>query len=270
MTWSTGFTTPGATAHRFGVAVVDLDAVLAQHRDGHVDVGERGHRLAVVAYVDPVVVARPGQQQRRDELRGGRRVDDHRGRRAPTPSRAPRTAAHRGRRRRRRRRARAARPAPHRPVGSACAGRRRSRPSPVDRPAAGGTNRITVPASPQSTCGVAGRTGPGVTVQSSAAVSTAEPSPVSAAAISSGVAGPERAAYDARTVGQRGQQQRPVGQRLAAGQRDHGVDRTPRPRGGPGPAPSPTNGTLSSPAPWPASPRGGPWRRSAWPRGGRP
>ena len=43
---------------------------------------------------------------------------------------------------------------------------------PVDRPATGGTNRITVPASPQSTCGVAVERGPGVTAQSSPAVST--------------------------------------------------------------------------------------------------
>jgi hypothetical protein len=50
--------------------------VLAEHRDGHVDVGERRHGLAVVAHVDPVVVARAGKQQRRDELRGRGGVHD--------------------------------------------------------------------------------------------------------------------------------------------------------------------------------------------------
>ena len=69
---------PGRDGPAVGVGVVDLDAVRAQHRDGHLDVGERGHRLAVVADVDAVLVAGAGQQQRRDELRGRRRVDHDR------------------------------------------------------------------------------------------------------------------------------------------------------------------------------------------------
>ena len=72
-----------------GVGVVDLDAVLAQHRHRHLDVGERRDRLAVVAYVDAVLVAGPGQQQRGDELRRRRGVDDHRAARGPSPSRDP-------------------------------------------------------------------------------------------------------------------------------------------------------------------------------------
>src|SRR6478736_56534 len=54
---------------------------------------------------------------------------------------------------------------------------------PVDSPAIGGTNRITVPASPQSTAASPSKA-PGVTVQSSPEVSTWEPSEVRAAAIS--------------------------------------------------------------------------------------
>jgi hypothetical protein len=54
---------------------------------------------------------------------------------------------------------------------------------PWDSAATGGTNRITVPASPQSTS-VSPANAPGVTVQSSVLVSTCEPSPVRAAAIS--------------------------------------------------------------------------------------
>ena len=40
---------PGSDPPPVRLGVVDLDAVLAQHRDGHVDVGLRRHRLAVVA-----------------------------------------------------------------------------------------------------------------------------------------------------------------------------------------------------------------------------
>ena len=55
---------------------------------------------------------------------------------------------------------------------------------PVESAATGGTNRITVPASPQSTSASAPKV-PGVTTQSSPEVSTREPNDVSAAAISS-------------------------------------------------------------------------------------
>ena len=58
-----------------GVAVVHLDPVLPQHLHGHLDVGERRHGLADVAYVDAVLVAGTREQQRRDELRRRARVD---------------------------------------------------------------------------------------------------------------------------------------------------------------------------------------------------
>ena len=54
---------------------------------------------------------------------------------------------------------------------------------PVESPATGGTNRITVPARPQSTSASRSKL-PGVTVQSSPEVSTAEPRAVRAEAIS--------------------------------------------------------------------------------------
>ena len=53
----------------------------------------------------------------------------------------------------------------------------------MESPATGGTNRITVPARPQSTAASRSKL-PGVTAQSSPEVSTAEPRAVSAAAIS--------------------------------------------------------------------------------------
>ena len=56
--------------------------------------------------------------------------------------------------------------------------------APVESPAIGGTNRITVPARPQSTA-ASPANGPGRTSQSSPEVSTVEPRAVSAEAISS-------------------------------------------------------------------------------------
>ena len=164
------------------LGVVDLDAVLAQHRHGHVDVGERGHRLAVVADVDALVVARAGQQQRRDELRGRRRVDDHAAAAHRAGAADRRTAGPRGPRPRRRRRACAARPAPRRSGGSACAGRRRRRRCrwTARRPAA----RTASPSRPARSRPAASRSnGPASPPSPSPEVSTVEPRPVSAVAI---------------------------------------------------------------------------------------
>ena len=76
--------------------------------------------------------------------------------------------------------------------------------------------------------------GPGVTVQSSPAVSTSAPSARQRGGHQLGVARAQRAAYDAGAVGERGEHQRPVGQRLRAGQRDRRPHRRPGARGGPG------------------------------------
>ena len=88
MRWSTGGDGPGATRPPVRLGVVDLDAVLAQHRDGHVDVGQRGHRLAVVPDVDPVrrSARRPAAARRRTartRTRRSRRVPP---RTEPVPS----------------------------------------------------------------------------------------------------------------------------------------------------------------------------------------
>ena len=150
---STARTGPGATAQRLASRVVDLDAVLAQHRDRHLDVGERRHRLAVVAHVDALVVARArraaaprrtGDDARRVDRRPCRRgtapgaVHGERQRAAaavvdPDAERAQRVEHLADRAR------------------SRSAGRRRRRPARRPAPATGGTKRITVPARPQST-----------------------------------------------------------------------------------------------------------------------
>jgi hypothetical protein len=53
-----------------GVGVVHVDAVLAEHCDGHLQVRQRRDRLAVMAYVDPALEPWSGQEQSGDELRG--------------------------------------------------------------------------------------------------------------------------------------------------------------------------------------------------------
>ena len=60
-----------------GLRVVDVDPGLAEHRDRHVDVRQRRHRLAVVVHGDALVVARAGEQQAGHELGRRRRVDHH-------------------------------------------------------------------------------------------------------------------------------------------------------------------------------------------------
>ena len=142
---------PGGDRPAVGVAVVDLDPVLAEHLHRHLDVGERRHRLADVAHVDAVVVAGAREQQRRDELRRGAGVDGDgasgHGARAVhgegecAPAAVVDPDAERA----------AARSASGRRGAAACGGRRRSATVPSASPTTGGTKRITVPASPQST-----------------------------------------------------------------------------------------------------------------------
>jgi len=63
------------------LAVVHVDPGGAQHVDGHLDVRQGRHRLAVVDHRQALVVGRPGQQQAGHELRGAGRVQHHLGRR---------------------------------------------------------------------------------------------------------------------------------------------------------------------------------------------
>ena len=128
--------------------VVDLDPGLPQHRHRHRDVRRRRHRRAGVHDRQPVGErgARTAAARTRTATTPTRR--SRRCRRAPTRCRSPRTA---WRRRRRRRRGCAAQsssggdgPRP----GLLVAVERRPRPASA---ATGGTNRSTVPASPQST-----------------------------------------------------------------------------------------------------------------------
>ena len=167
------------------VGVVDLDASRAQAGDGHLDVRQGRHRLAVVAYVDALVEARRGEEQRGDELARRRRVDHHRAAahaaRARDDERQPVDVGDHGHTEG----PRAQRGSPP-SAGCARAGRRRTRSAPRRSAATGGTNRMTVPASPQSTAASGCRPAeiPGSTLQSSPLLSTAEPSAVSAAAMS--------------------------------------------------------------------------------------
>ena len=67
----------GLTDQVLGPPCLDRDAVLAQARQGHLDVGEGGHRRSLVLHGHALVVRRAGEQQRGDELARRRRVDDH-------------------------------------------------------------------------------------------------------------------------------------------------------------------------------------------------
>ena len=226
---------PGRDGPAVGVGVVDVDAAGAEHRDRHLDVGERGHRLAVVADVDAGVVARAGQQQRRDELRRRAGVDHDRAAAHRRRCRARRRAANRGRRRRCPRRGRPAPSAPRRSGAGACAGRRRRRwCRSTARPPAG---RTASPCRPGRSRRRRPRSSePGVIRQSSPLVCDPDAHRGQPGGHQQRVARPQRTAYDARAVGERREDQRPVGQRLAAGQRD---DRARRERSGEAPATGP-------------------------------
>ena len=210
------------------LGVVDLDAALAQHRDRHVDVGQRGHRLAVVADVDALVVPGAGEQQRRDELAGRRGVDDDLAAARPRRCRAtvngsvPRpsssTVDAEG--------AQGVEDRGHRP-GARVRVAVEARPRPSASAATGGTKRITVPASPQSTvAGPAQRARGDRPVVARGVDVGAEAR--SAAAISS--VSRERSARRTTRgpVGERGEHERPVGERLGAGQRHRGPHRARR------------------------------------------
>ena len=231
MRWSTGFTDAGRDRPAVGLGVVDLDAVLAQHRDGHVDVGQRGHRLAVVADVDARrrSARRPAAAPRRTA-----RTPRRRSRRVPPRTEpVPRTLE----RQRaaaavldRRRRGRAGRPSTS-PIG-----RVRMCGSPSKATGADGQRRPPAartasrcPASPQSTCASRSKAARASPPSRRRRCRRAEPSPVSAAAISRVSRDRSARRTTLGPVGQRGEHQGPVGQRLAAGQRDDGVDRAGRP-----------------------------------------
>ncbi len=68
----------GLDAPGVDVAVVDDDPRVAQRLDGHLDVGQARHGLAVVVHRDALVEAGAGEQQAGDELRGRRRVEGDR------------------------------------------------------------------------------------------------------------------------------------------------------------------------------------------------
>ena len=209
---------PGATRQRLGSA----SSTSTPWRRSIATVmsmwGMEGTGLPSCSTSTPSSYLAPGQQQRRDELRRRRRVDhhlaarhrarsaDHEGQRAAVvvvdrhAERAQRgqhladgTVAHVRRRR-----------------------RRRSRPSRA-RPPAGRTGAPCRPA--RSRPRRRGRRAAGVTAQSSPDVSISAPRAVRAAAISTVSRELQGATYDGGTVGERGDDQRPVGQGLAAGQR---------------------------------------------------
>ena len=72
---SRALTSLGSTRQVCTLAVVDHDAGVAQRLDGHLDVRQARHRLAVVVHRDALVEAGAGEQQPGDELRGRRRVE---------------------------------------------------------------------------------------------------------------------------------------------------------------------------------------------------
>ena len=205
---------------------------VAQHRDGHLDVRQRRHRLAVVVHGDALVVARAGQQQPGHELGGRRRVDHHlaagqragavQGERQPVavdvgaeraqrvqhgahrPLAGPRVAveARPGRRRARRRAARTA---------SRCRPARSRRPPPPRRPSCAPN-------------------GDPLAVDLDRHAERAQ-----RADHQRGVpGGAARRSTLAVAAGERGEQQRPVGHRLRAGHGDPAAHRVRRRRGGPG------------------------------------
>ena len=214
MTWSTALTGPGATRQRFASGVVDLDAVLAQHRDGHVDVGERrapacrrGGRRRRASYRAP---ASSSAEMNCDDAD---RVDDDGAAAAPSPT--PCTVNGR------------ASPA----IDDAEVAQRAE--DLADRALAhvrvaveghGAASTARRPAARTASRCRPGRSrrrrrrsnGPGVTTQSSPEVSTVEPSDGQRRGHQRGVARAQRPAYDGGAVGDRRQHQRPVGERLAA------------------------------------------------------
>ena len=125
-------------------------------------------------------------------------------------------------------------PSPRRASSTAAIGRVRACGSPskltapVASAATGGTNRITVPARPQSTAPPCSC--PGVTVQSVRRGVDAGSERAQRGRHQLGVARAQRPSYDGGAVGQGSEHQRPVGQRLRAGQVDTRVDRAARHR----------------------------------------
>ncbi len=250
MRTSSGADLAGLDPPRVGLGVVDDHAGVAQRLHGHGDVGFARHRLAVVVDGDALVVAGAGQQQGRDELRRGGGVerdraaadragpvdDDREGAAATVVQRDPEGAqgvedrAHR----------------PHPRLRVAVEldpavgerGDRRQEPHDragqpdVDADAAATASAGAGPPSPRppgtSCTGI-----PAPWWPSAGTSSISTPSAREAGGHQQGVAGAERLAEPRPVAGQRGEDEEPVGERLAAGQRDRGLDGPPRGRGGP-------------------------------------
>ena len=215
-----------------------------------------------------------GQQQRRDELRGGRGVHHDRAAAAPCPvpwtvngRPAPSTSTPR---------ARSA--SSTSPTGRCrmCGSPSKST-TPVARPATGGRKRITVPARPQS-MRAGPESGPGVIAHVRRRDLDVAPEAPQRRQHQRGVAGHQRTAYDAGAVGQRGQHQRAVGLRLAAGQRYDRRHRVGRARRRPGVGerrrrvrhPRSVARLVRRSARRRASPHAAPSRPGGRPRGARP
>ena len=151
MVTSVACTVPGATRHRFGSLSSTATPCSRSAADGHLDVGQGGHRLALVDHVHTLGVppARPAAAPRRTGWRPRRR--------SPPATGVPSRAAHGERQRRRGPRPRSAHPrprsAPEHLGHRSGAGVRVTVEGDAPRASAatGGTKRITVPARPQST-----------------------------------------------------------------------------------------------------------------------
>ena len=206
---------PGPTRQRSGRSRRPSTPCSRSSRHRHVEVGEGRHRRADVAYVDPCVVPGAGEQQRGDELASRRRRRSSPRRRgppgaadgegqAPRPSSSTRRRGHRS----------ASRTWPHRPGARVRVAVERDR---VRRPARRPGGRSASPCRRgRSRQSVGPVSRPGVTVQSAPVGVDDGAQRGQGGGHQLGVARAQRAAHDGRAVGQGGEDQRPVGQRLRA------------------------------------------------------
>ena len=216
---STARTGPGMHAPPVRLAVVDLDPVLAQARDRHLDVRERRHRLADVAArrrprrSGPRPAAAPrrtGSRRRRRSSpvrRAPRRGPTTSNGSVPRPSSSTRTPT------------RAGRSGPRPSDASGRAGRRRSARSRCSArpPAARSASRCRPVRS--RPCAAASN-GPGVTCQSSPVGVDRRAERRERSRHQLRVTRAQRPSYDGGAVGEGSEHERTVGQRLRAGQRD--------------------------------------------------
>ena len=223
MTVSSARTGPGATCQRLGSPSSTSTPWPAQQRDRHLDVRHRRHGLAVVEDVDALVVPGAREEERRDELRGRRRVDHDLSARHGAATahgerqRAPAVVVDRHAEAAQRGEHLADRAGAH--VRVAVEG---------DRPARQGRDRRHEPQH---------RPGQPAVDRGVAVERARRHRPVVAGGVDPGAEGgqrgrhqrrvprPQGTAYDAGAVGDRGQHQGTVGEGLAAGQRHRRVDR---------------------------------------------